>query len=119
MPPTLLTLQVKDRRNGSLRSTVLVPIDHDGHRYLVSMLGGGSDWVQNVRATGGQALVKRGQTSRVVLSEIEPKDRAPILKAWCQIATSGRRHLPVPHDAPESAFAAIAAGYPVFRIDVC
>ena len=44
-------------------------------------------------------------------------ERAPILKAWCQIATSGRRHLPVPYDAPISAFETIVTDYPVFRID--
>ena len=40
-----------------------------------------------------------------------------ILKAWCQVATSGRHHPPVQHDAPVSAFEAIAKDYPVFRID--
>jgi hypothetical protein len=46
-----------------------------------------------------------------VLTEIPPQDRAPILKAWCQIATSGRQHLPVSHGAPVSAFEAIADEY--------
>jgi len=52
----------------------------------------------------------------VRLIEIPPAARAPILKAWCQIATSGRKHLPIPHDAPLSAYQAIAADYPVFQI---
>ena len=52
----------------------------------------------------------------VMLTEIPPEERAPILKAWCQVATSGRHHLPVPHNAPVSAFEAIAPDYPVFRI---
>jgi hypothetical protein len=116
-PPILLTLQVKDRRDGRLRSNVLVPAHYEGKRYLVSMLGGGSEWVQNVRAAGGKAFIKRGQMQPVMLVEIPPRDRARILKAWCQVATSGRKHLPVAHDAPISAFEAIAADYPVFRID--
>ena len=37
--------------------------------------------------------------------------------AWSQVATSGRKHLPVSQDSPESAYEAIAADYPVFRID--
>jgi hypothetical protein len=117
MPPIVQTLQVKDRRDGQLRSTVLVPAHYEGERYLISMLGDGSEWVQNVRAAGGEALIKRGRTQPVTLIEIRPGDRAPILKAWCQIATSGRKHLPVTHDAPVSAFEGIAADYPVFRID--
>jgi hypothetical protein len=112
-----LTLQVKDRHNGRLRSTVLVPAQYEGERYLVSMLGDGSEWVQNVRAACGEAFIKRGWTHEITLAEVPPKHRAPILKAWSQIATSGRKHLPVPYDAPVSAFEAIAADYPVFRID--
>jgi membrane protease YdiL (CAAX protease family) len=115
--PIVATLQVEDRRDGRLRSTVLVPAHYEGERYLVSMLGDGSEWVKNVRATRGQAFIKRGQTQPVTLIEIPPSDRAPILKAWCQVATSGRQHVPVPYDAPVSAFEEIAADYPVFRID--
>ena len=81
------------------------------------MLGERSDWVRNVRAAGGEAFIKRGRSRPVVLTEIAPQERAPILKAWCQVATSGRHHLPNPHDAPVSAFEEIAADYPVFRID--
>jgi hypothetical protein len=116
-PQILLTLQVKIRSSGRLGSVVLVVASHQGQRYLVSMLGDGSEWVQNVRAAGGEALIKRGRSRPVRLAEIPPEQRAPILKAWCQVATSGRQHLPVAHDAPVSAFEAIAADYPVFRID--
>jgi hypothetical protein len=116
-PQILLTLQVRDRRNGRLRTTVLVVVSHQDQRYLVSMLGDGSEWVRNVRAAGGEAFIKRGRSSQVELTEIPPGERAPILKAWCQVATSGRQHLPVLHDAPVSAFEAIARDYPVFRID--
>jgi hypothetical protein len=116
-PEILLTLQVKSRSDGRLWSTVLVVVAHLGQRYLVSMLGDGSEWVRNVRAAGGEAFIKRGRSRAVMLVEIPPGERAPILKAWSQVATSGRRHLPVSHDAPVSAFEAIAADYPVFRID--
>jgi len=111
------TLQVKNRNTGRLGSTVLVVASHEGQRYIASMLGNGSEWVQNVRAASGEAFIKRGRSRPVMLTEVPPQERAPILKAWCQIATSGRQHLPVSHDAPLSAFEAIAADYPVFRID--
>jgi hypothetical protein len=113
----LITLQVKSRSNGRLRSTVLVAVGHEGSRYVVSMLGDNSEWVKNVRAAGGEAFIKRGRLHPVMLNEIPPEKRAPILKAWSQVATSGRQHLPVPHEAPVSAFGTIAAEYPVFRID--
>ncbi len=52
-PPILLTLQVRSRRDGRLASTILVGAYFQGKRYLVSMLGNRSEWVQNVRAAGG------------------------------------------------------------------
>jgi len=116
-PQTYLTLQVTNRRTGRLSSTVLVVASHQGQRYIVSMLGNGSDWVQNVRAANGKAFIKRGRSRPVTLTEVPPHQRAPILKAWCQVATSGRQHLPVSHDAPLSAFEQITADHPVFRID--
>ena len=45
-PRVLLTLQVKGRRSGRLRTNVLVVARHEGQRYLVSMLGEGSESVQ-------------------------------------------------------------------------
>jgi hypothetical protein len=116
-PKILLTLLVKSGTSGRLSSTVLVVASYQGQRYLVSMLGNGSEWVRNVRAAGGKAFIKRGRSYPVILTEIPQEERAPILKAWCQVATSGRQHLPVLHDAPVSAFEAIARDYPVFRID--
>jgi hypothetical protein len=116
-PKFLITLQVKRRSNGRLCSTILASASHDGSRYVVSMLGDNSEGVKNIRATGGEAFIKQGRLNPVRLAELPPQDRAPILKAWCQVATSGRQHLPVAHDAPVSAFESIAADYPVFRID--
>jgi deazaflavin-dependent oxidoreductase (nitroreductase family) len=116
-PHILFMLQVRGRRSGLLHTNVLVVAKHDGQRYLVSMLGDGSEWVRNVRAAGGEAFVKRGRSRPVRLTEVPAEERGPILKAYCQVATSGRRHVPVPHDAPLSNFSAIAADYPVFRID--
>ena len=52
-----------------------------------------------------------------MLTEVPPQERAPIIKAYCKVATSGRNHFPVPYDAPIEEFEKIAADYPVFRID--
>ena len=116
-PPILLTLQMRGRRSGRLHDTVLVVTEHEGQRYLVSMLGDSSDWVRNIRAAGGKGFVKRGQSHPVQLTEVPAGERAPILKAYCQVATSGREHFPVRHDAPLSEVDAVEERYPVFRID--
>lgn len=117
LPALLITLPTKNRQSGRLQAHILAPVTYERQRYLVSMLGEGSNWVQNVRAMHGAAYIQRVVSRPVVLTEIPSSKRAPILKAWCQVATSGRRHLPVPRDAPVSAFEAIAGEYPVFRID--
>lgn len=51
LPPVLLSLQVVDRKDGKMRSTVLAVAEYEGSRYLVSMLGDTSEWVQNIRAS--------------------------------------------------------------------
>lgn len=117
VPDTLLTLETRDRNSGRVCATILVVARYQGQRYLVSMLGDDSEWVKNVRVAGGQVSIKRRRSQPVLLTEIPVHERAAILKAWCQVATSGRQHLPVSHDAPVSAFEAIAGDYPVFRID--
>ena len=117
LPRMLVTLQTHDRLSGRLCSTVLVAAELEGQRYVVSMLGDHSGWVENLRVAGGMALVKRGRASPVKLTEIAVRERAPILKQWSKVASSGRRHLPVSPDAPLAAFEAIATDYPVFRID--
>ena len=43
LPSILVTLQVKGRRSGELRNSILVSPTYNGHRYLVSMLGEKSD----------------------------------------------------------------------------
>ena len=116
-PPILVSLLVRSRHDGHLCPAILVAANYQGQRYLVSMLGEASEWVQNVRAAGGAAFVKRGRTRPVRLTEIPPAERAPILKAWSLVATSGRKHLPIPPDAPTASFEAIAPDYPAFRID--
>lgn len=116
-PQNLVSLQVEDARRGKFRSVVLVAAPINGALYIVSMLGTGSQWVQDIRAAGGRAFIRRRRLRPVLITEIPPQARAPILKAWSQIATSGRRHLPIPHNAPLAAFESIAADYPVFRVD--
>jgi len=72
-PKILLTLQVKSQSSGRLCSTALVVANHQGKRYLVSMLGEDSEWVRDVRAAGGEAFIKRGRSRPVKLVEIPPK----------------------------------------------
>ena len=115
-PNYLVTLEVTGRKSGRIVSFPLVMASLDGERYLVSMLGENSQWVLNVRAAGGKAVLRRGGREEVLLEEVPAKLRAPILKAYLQVANGAQPHIPVDKDAPLSEFEQIAAAIPVFRI---
>jgi len=85
--------------------------------YLVSMLGSESDWVKNVEAAQGDAVIRQGCRRRVHLILVPQQQRAPILREYVRIAPSGRQHFPLPVGAPLSDFEAIAGRYPVYRIE--
>jgi ketosteroid isomerase-like protein len=88
-----------------------------GNRYIVSMFGSISDWVRNAEAAHGDAVISHGRSVRVRLVRVVPEQRAPILREYVRVASSGRKHFPVPVGAPLEDFAAIAEQYPVYRID--
>lgn len=110
-------LEVRGRVSGERRSTPVVIATVDGHRYLVSMLGPGSDWVKNVEAARGDAVLRQSRRRPVHLEAVPPAERAPILREYVQVATSGRHHVPVAVGAPLSEFERIAERYPVYRIE--
>jgi deazaflavin-dependent oxidoreductase (nitroreductase family) len=115
-PARAVTLEVPGRRTGRLVSFPVVVAEYEGGRYLVSMLGKDANWVLNVRAAGGRAVLRRGGRQEVRLEEVEPGDRAPILRRYLQAAPGARPHLPVDRHAPLAEFERIAEQYPVFRI---
>lgn len=118
LPPKIVAcLEVRGRRSGRGRSTAVVIATVEGKRYLVSMLGPHSDWVKNVEAAHGDAVIRRRRQRRVHLVPVPPAQRAPILREYVRIAPSGRQHFPLPVGAPLSDFEAIAERYPVYRID--
>ena len=118
LPPKLMAaLEVRGRASGRIRSTAVVLTSVAGKRYLVSMLGPQSDWVQNVEAAQGDAVIRQGCRRHVQLTLIPPKERAPILHDYVRVASSGRQHFPVAVDALLSEFDVIAERYPVYRVD--
>ena len=112
----LVALEVIGRKSGRIISFPLVMVTIDGQRYLASMLGDNTQWVRNVRASGGKAVLRRGGHEDVQLEEIPADQRAPILKAYLQAAPGARAHVPVDKDAPLVEFEKIAATFPVFRL---
>ena len=112
----LVTLEVRGRRTGRLISYPLIVADRGGERYLVAMLGERAQWVANVRAAGGNAVLRHGRREAVHLDEVDPELRAPILRRHLEVAPAARSFVPVDRRAPLADFDAIAARFPVFRI---
>ncbi len=115
-PNSMVTLEVVGRKSGKTISFPLAMVNMGGERYLVSMLGAKVNWVQNVRAAGGNASLRHGITERVILEEVDIDKRGPILKAYLQIAPGARPHISVDKDAPVGEFEKVACEHPVFRV---
>ena len=115
-PHRLNALEVRGRRTGKLRSFPVVVADYEGKRYLVAMLGERANWVANVRASGGHAVLRHGHREAVRLEEVDPASRAPILKRYLQLAPGARAHIPVDWKAPLADFDAVGQRHPVFRV---
>jgi F420H(2)-dependent quinone reductase len=85
-PSRAAALQVRGRRSGREISFPVVITEHEGQRYLVAMLGERANWVRNVRAAGGRAILRHGKKEVVRLEEV-PVDRRPaILRQYLAVA---------------------------------
>lgn len=115
-PRQAVTLEVAGRKTGRIISFPLVLTRYHDERYLVAMLGERANWVHNVRAAQGQAVLRHGRREAIRLEETDPAIRAPILRRFLELAPGARGHLPVSPDAPLADFERIAAQFPVFRI---
>ena len=77
-----VALEVIGRKPGRVVSFPLVMVTVDGQRYLASMLGDNTQWVRNVRAAEGKAVLRSGGQEDVLLEEIPANQRARLLKAY-------------------------------------
>ena len=115
-PDYLVTLEVRGRRSGRTIRFPLVMVVLGGERYLVSMLGQDANWVGNVRAAGGDAVLRHGRREEVRLEKLAVDRRAPVLEAYLKRAPNARTHLTVPQDAPRADVERVAPRFPVFRV---
>lgn len=116
-PRNWVSLQIRDRTTGRMRADAVVVVTIGGEQFVVSMFGTISDWVQNLEAAGGEAVISHGRPARVHLVSVPSEKRAPILREYVRVASSGRKHFPLAIGASLTDFAAIAELYPVFRVE--
>ena len=95
----------------------------DGEQYLVS-LAGESDWVRNLRAAGGKAIVRHGGRSEVRTQELPATERAPILQAYLSkralsksAAAAARDYFGLEAHPSLEALAKVASHYGSFKVN--
>jgi len=116
IPGGTAVLQAKGRRSGQMRSTAVTWVEHDGQRYLVAPRGN-TEWARNVKAAGGEAVLKHGKSEAVRLGELPVEQRAPIIQAYLKkTARVTKREFGIEPDAPIEEFQRIAPNHPVFRV---
>ena len=115
-PKGLCTLEVRGRRSGRTIAFPVVVADYEGQRYLVAMLGEQTNWVANVRAAGGNAVIRHRGMEEVRLEDVAPPDRPAILRRYAAVSPGGRAHIGLDSDASLHDFEKIAPDVPVFRI---
>lgn len=101
-------LAVRGRRSGVVHRVPVIPVDHEGARYLVSPRGE-TDWARNLRAAGEGELQSRKEVFRFRSTELPVSERAPVIAVYRAVA--GR--------AVKSFFEAMPdpADHPVFRLE--
>ena len=93
-PKRVAALDVVGRRSGRVLTFPVVIADLDGGRYLVSMLGERANWVRNLRADDGRAVLRHGRKEAVRLEEVPVAQRPPILRRYLEVAPGGRPTFP-------------------------
>jgi hypothetical protein len=115
-PNRAATLEVRGHKSGRTISFPVVVADYQGQRYLVAMLGQKTNWVRNLRADDGRAVLRSGRPESVSLVEDLSDNRAAILRRYLELAPGARPFFPIDRRAPLDDFARIVDQYPVFRV---
>jgi len=111
-------LHVRGRSTGEWRHVPVNPLTVDGHRYLVAPRGE-TQWVRNLRVAGGGRLRLGRRFEEFTATEIADADKEPILRAYLRAWAFevGKFFEGVDAESSDDELAAIASGFPVFRID--
>jgi hypothetical protein len=106
-------LTVRGRKTGKRYSTPVSLVTVEGRRYICSFPWTG--WVKNARVVREGELVRGRKRERVILTELPPEERAPILREFPIQVPHGVQFFRLPPD-PE-AFAQAAPRLAVVRVD--
>src|SRR5262249_50397789 len=114
--PNSYLLQVSGRKTGKIRSVPVNVLSYNGKLFLVATRGH-TQWSRNALVNRNITLKRGGVRREFNLRRVRDGKKPKILKASLNLSRrmSGR-FFPLPASAPSSAFAPIAARYPVFEL---
>lgn len=125
-PRDAVILEVRGRNSGKTRKTPILRTRYQEHDFLVA-LAGEAQWVRNVRAADGRAVIRRRGRHQAVLHELPTAERAPVIAAYLATAVtrsgekSGARqaefYFGLDAEPAMEDIDAIVDYYPVFRIE--
>jgi deazaflavin-dependent oxidoreductase (nitroreductase family) len=98
-------------KTGWPRPNPVVPVEHDGRRWLMAPYGPVS-WVHNARATERVRLARRRGTRDYVIWEVPPEEAWPVSSA----SSATRPYFAASEDSPLKDFAAEADRHPAFEL---
>jgi deazaflavin-dependent oxidoreductase (nitroreductase family) len=113
--PRSYLLTTRGRKTGRPRTNPVVPVEHDGRRWLVAPYGPVS-WVHNARATAQVSLTRRRDRRDYTIREVPPDQAGPILQRYVRIAPSTRAYFQATKDSPAEDFVTEAHRHPVFEL---
>lgn len=111
-------LAVRGRKSGEWRTTMVNLLNtEDGARYLVAPRGH-TQWVRNLRVAGSGELRLGRKVEPFTATELPDADKIPVLREYLNRWgwEVGRFFEGVTKHATDAELAAIAPGFPVFKI---
>ena len=110
-------LRVVGRTSGKVRTTVVNLLEVDGERYLVAPRGT-TEWVRKLRAAGEGELKVGRRVEAFRYEELTDADKPAILRAYLErwAFEVGRFFEGIDATSSDEELAAVAPGFPVFRL---
>jgi deazaflavin-dependent oxidoreductase (nitroreductase family) len=110
-------LEVRGRKSGEWRRTPVNLLVFEGERYLVAPRGE-TQWVRNIRVSGGGRLVLGRRTEEFEVSELPDEERPALLRAYLKKWRWEVNQFfgGIGPEASDEELLRIAREHPVFRI---
>lgn len=110
-------LEVKGRKSGEWRRTPVNLLVYEGNRYLVAPRGE-TQWVRNMRVSGGGRLVLGNRSEEFTATEIDAEEKPALLRAYLEKWKweVGAFFGGVGPDASDDELRRIGPDHPAFRI---